>query len=435
MNFLILPNQLFDKKYLDKENNYYIWEHPHYFLSYNFNKKKLMLHRASLQYYFDYLKKAKFNVKYFTYKQDPKLKDYYLFDPIDKPERLKLKGKFTLLDSPNFLLSHEDQEAYRKKTNKFLFNNFYMWSKKRLDILPGVKSQDKNNRKRLPKGKKIPSLPTNKSDDKYINEAKKYVEKNFKDNYGNTDNFIYPISHTTAKKWLKNFVDKRFKEFGDYEDFMDKSNGYLFHSVLSSIINIGILNPKEIVEYIHKFYDEIPLNSYEGYIRQLFWREYQRYCYYYYDFLSTDYFGNKKKLTKAWYTGETGIPIIDDSIKFGFDTGYLHHIYRLMVIGNYMNLSGISPKEGFKWFMEFSCDSYEWVMHQNVYDMVFFVSGGATMRRPYVSSSNYIIKMSNYKKGEWSEDWNKLYKEFLKKHYDKLWKFRYYFRGLKNIKK
>ena len=316
MNFLILPNQLFDKKYLDKKNNYFIWEHPHYFLSYNFNKKKLVLHRASLKYYYDYLKKAKYNVKYFNYKQDPKLKEYSLFDPIDKPERLKLKGKFNLLDSPNFLLDHEAQEDYRKKTNKFIFNNFYMWSKKRLNILPGVKSQDKNNRKKLPKNKKIPSLPPNKADEKYINEAIKYVNKNFKDNYGNTDNFIYPVTHTTAKKWLKNFVDKRFKEFGDYEDFMDKNNGYLFHSVLSSVINIGILNPSDIVEYIHKYYNDIPLNSYEGYIRQLFWREYQRYCYYYCDFTTEDYFGNKKKLTKAWYTGNTGTPIIDDSIKF-----------------------------------------------------------------------------------------------------------------------
>ena len=101
-----------------------------------------------------------------------------------------------------------------------------------------------------------------------------------------------------------------------------------------------------------------------------------------------------------------------------------------MVVGNYMNLSGISPMEGFKWFMEFSCDSYEWVMCQNVLDMVFFVSGGKTMRRPYISSSNYIIKMSDYKKGEWSEEWDKKYQAFTKKNRPKLLKYRYYFRNL-----
>jgi deoxyribodipyrimidine photolyase-related protein len=165
----------------------------------------------------------------------------------------------------------------------------------------------------------------------------------------------------------------------------------------------------------------------------LFWREYQRYCYIYYNFNNKNYFKNNKKLNSKWYSGNTGIDPIDTCIKNGFNTGYLHHIERLMVVGNFMNLSEISPKEGFKWFMEFSCDSYEWVMNQNVYDMVFFVSGGATMRRPYISSSNYILKMSNYKKGKWSEIWDTKYKNFLKKNKDKLWKFRYHFRGLKNI--
>ena len=98
-----------------------------------------------------------------------------------------------------------------------------------------------------------------------------------------------------------------------------------------------------------------------------------------------------------------------------------------------MNLSGISPNEGVKWFMEFSIDSYEWVMQQNVRDMVFFVTGGLTMRKPYITSSNYILKMSNYKKGEWSEKWNELYHNFLKKNKKKLWKFRYSFPTLKNI--
>ncbi len=177
---------------------------------------------------------------------------------------------------------------------------------------------------------------------------------------------------------------------------------------------------------------KIPLNSLEGYIRQLFWREYQRYCYIYVNFKG-NYFGNKKKLTRNWYTASTGIEPVDDCVKNAFDTGYLHHIERLMIIGNYMNLSEISPKEGYKWFMEFSCDSYDWVMSQNVLDMVFFVTGGVTMRRPYVSSSNYIIKMSNYKKGEWSDIWDELYRKFMKRNKKKLWKFRYYFPGLKKL--
>ena len=427
-NFVLLPNQLFESKYLDKNKNYIIWEHPHYFKDYKYNQKKLLLHKGSMEYYYDYLKKKKFNVKYVNYDKKFTVKEYQLFDPGNK---LKLPGKYEIIDSPNFLLGKELTEKYRKKTKKFFFNSFYMWCKKELDILPKVKSQDKLNRDSIPDKVKIPKILSNKKDNKYINIGKKFVKKNFNKNYGNIDNFIFPLTHSTAKKWLKHFVKVKLKNFGKYQDAIKKNESFMFHSLLSSSINIGLLNPLDIIEEVLKYKKKVPMNSLEGFIRQLFWREYQKYCYTYYNFNKKNYFGNKKKLTKAWYNGTLGVEPIDDCIKKGFDTAYLHHIERLMVMGNYMNLHGLHPDEGFKWFMEFSIDSYEWVMHQNVYDMVFFVSGGATMRRPYVSSSNYVIKMSNYKKTEWSIIWDKKYKVFLKKKKKKLWKFRYYFKGLK----
>ena len=353
-----------------------------------------------------------------------------MFEPIDKLS-IKEKAK-EILESPNFLLTIKDYEGFRKKSDKFFFNSFYMNGKKIINLISGVKSQDKQNRKKLPKTLKIPNIP--KIDNsKYINEAQEYVEKNFKKNYGNCDNFIYPTNKKTALKFLNDFIKKKFSNFGSYQDYMVQNEDYMFHSLLSSSINIGLINPLEIIEKIKDLKDKIPLNSFEGYIRQLFWREYQRYTYLYCDF-NVDFFQNKKKLGVDWYKGTTGCVPVDYAIKTGFDSGYLHHIYRLMVIGNYMNLSGISPKEGLKWFMEFSCDSYEWVMYQNVLDMVFFVTGGKTMRKPYVSSSNYVLNMSDFKKGEWSENWDKLYLEFQRKHIDKLWKFRYSFPQLKKIK-
>ena len=383
-----------------------------------------------MKYYFDYLKDSKFKVSYIQYNEKFNEKEYTMFDPVDK---IKLKGKIEYLESPNFLIGKNQMEEYRKKTKSFLFNNFYNWNKEKLDILPGIKSQDKLNRKRMPKNLEIPNIPSNKSDEKYIKESIKYVNDNFPNNYGNTDNFIYPIRHSTAKRWLTNFIKYKFSKFGDYQDFIRKGESYMYHSLLSSSINIGLLNPDDIIEIISEHKSKIPLNSYEGYVRQLFWREYQRYCYVYYNFNNKNYFGNNKKLTKDWYEGTLGIDPVDDAIKDGFDTGYLHHIIRLMVVGNFMNLYGLKPSEGLKWFMEFSCDSYEWVMHQNVLDMVFFVSGGVTMRKPYVSSSNYVLKMSDYKKGEWSDEWDKMYDDFLKKNKEKLWKFRYHFRGLKDV--
>ena len=425
--FIILPNQLFDLSFYNKNNNYIIYEHPQYFTKYNFNKKKLILHKASMELFYDNMKKNKYNVKYVSFNNKINYNDnntYTIYDPVDN---IKLPNNITILESPNFLCSKELLQKYRDKTDKFYFTNFYMYMKNELNILKNVKSKDKDNRKKLPKDiivPKIDIIPNNL----YINKAKKYIDKHFKNNYGNTDNFNYPICKKHTEKRLNLFIKERFNLFGNYEDFFDnnKDHHHLYHSVLSSSINIGLINPLDIINIIKKYKSKISINSYEGYIRQLFWREYQRYCHIYIDFTKLDYFNNNKNLTNKWYSGKLECEPVDYCIKKAFDTAYLHHIERLMVIGNYMNLFGIKPKEGFKWFMEFSIDSYEWVMYQNVLDMVFFVSGGKTMRKPYISSSNYILKMSYYsKKDNWTDKWDKLFHSFLKKNASKMKKFTY----------
>ena len=425
MIFLILPIHLFDKKYLNKSYNYIIWEHPHYFKGYRYNKKKILLHRASCKYYYDYLKKAGFECSYVEFTSKPKLKNYQIWDTVDK---IKLPGNPQIIKTPNFILSLKDYAEYRKKTKKFFFNSFYMWGKKIKNILPEQKSTDKQNRNKLPQIKIPPVVKLLPRDKKYIAEASSYVNKNFPNNYGNTDNFIFPISHGSANKFLREFIKNKLANFGKYQDAIREENNTLFHSLLSTSLNIGLLNPSEIIPIILK--KKTPMNNKEGFIRQLYWREYQRYCYIYFSF-DGNYFGNNKKLTTKWYNGTTGILPLDNCIKNAWQTAYLHHIERLMIVGNLMNLSGISPKEGFKWFMEFSCDSYEWVMHQNVLEMVFFVSGGGTMRRPYISSSNYILKMSNYKKGEWCAVWDKLYYDFITNQGKKMHPYRYYYRSIK----
>ena len=437
IKLIILPTQLFNIKYLHNIANVdmiYIWEHPQYFTKYNFNKKKLILHRASMKYYFKYLKDHNYNVNYLEFNDKFKKNKQdiiYLFDPIDNFDLGDIQID-KIIESPNFLLTLDDYKKYRKKTDKFQFHNFYKWAKKTLNIIPDVKSKDKYNRSKI-KGKiSIPDLPINNYDKKYVSDATKYVDKHFYDNYGNIDNFIYPISHNSAESWKLDFFENKLDKFGPYQDFIYDKQPYLYHSCLSSSINIGLICPYDIIDYLLPLIDEYPINSFEGYIRQLFWREYQRYTYIYCDF-NSDYFGNTKKLSSQWYSGSLGIPPVDDYIKIGFDTGYLHHIIRLMVIGNFMNLYGIRPSEGFKWFMEFSIDSYEWVMKQNVLDMVFFCTGGKTMRKPYASSSNYILKMSTYKKGDWCDTWDNLYYDFMCKNKDKLWKFRYHFPGLKKM--
>jgi deoxyribodipyrimidine photolyase-related protein len=430
--FLILPNQLFHMKYLDKTQHYVLWECPHFFKAYKYNKKKLLLHRASMKYYYDYLNAGGFKATYIEFHQQlPQQQQYILFNPLNKVEILGLPPRCQIIDSPSILLSQEMCAEYHKKTKKFFFNAFYMWSKKKLGIIPNLKSQDKDNRQKLPKSaNKVISQPfqiAQADSQAYIKEAATYVNKHFANNYGTTDNFMYPITHKDAQKWLDHFVKNKFKSFGPYQDYIDKEDTYLYHSLLSALINIGLLCPGDIIKQIAPLRNKIPINSFEGFVRQLFWREYQYYCYTYFDFKG-NYFGNQKKLSDKWYNGGTGIVPVDDAIKEGFATGYLHHIKRLMVVGNFMNLSGIHPKEGFRWFMEFSCDSYEWVMFQNVYEMVFFISGGGTMRRPYISSSNYVLNMSNYGKGPWCDTWDRLYRQFVARNKKKLWKFRYFVR-------
>lgn len=417
--FLILPNQL----YLNPPcKSITIWEHPHYFSKYKYNKKKLILHRSSMKYMEKTLKRKGRKVKYVNFNRKPNIKNYSLYDPIDK---IELPGSPIFLENPGFLLNTMFLEKYRKSTTKFFFHNFYRKAKTELKVMEDVKSQDKHNRKLVPSGKLVPKgVKPATSEKKYIDEAVKYVKKYFPHNYGNCENFIFPISHKNANKWVKDFIKNKLKYFGDYQDYISKDENFLFHSLLSSSINTGLINVKKLLKVVLKN-AKSPLNSREGFLRQLIWREYQRYCFIYTDF-SKNYLGNSEKLDDRWYTGNTGVKPVDHCIVKGFETGYLHHIERLMVIGNFMNLTEIHPKEGFRWFMEFSCDSYEWVMHQNVYDMVFFSTGGKTMRRPYISSSNYILKMSNYKKDKWSDKWDDLYKKFVKKNKDKLYKFRYY---------
>lgn len=419
---VMMPTQLYELKYLPRDIDHIIlWEHPHYFKAYQYNVKKLVLHRASMQYYYKYIKK-KYKCQYISFNEKLPLKDYSIFDPTDS---IDLPGKPTMLESPNFLLSMEHLRLYREKTSKFFFNAFYMWGKKKINVLPTIKSQDKLNRKRMPRAIKVPSISSNKPDHEFIQEATLYVQKHFPNNPGNLDNFVYPITHKTAKKFLKHFINTKLDNFGNYQDFIDPTEPFMFHSILSSSLNCGLLQPRTVMDAVVA--QKNPLNSIEGFVRQLFWREYQRYCYLYCSFKG-NYFQNKKKLTKHWYNGTLGIEPVDHCIVKAFDTGYLHHIERLMIVGNFMMLSQIHPQQGYRWFMEFAIDSYEWVMHQNVLDMVFFVTGGKTTRRPYVSSSNYVIRMSTYRPGEWSDKWNALYRKFIDRHRKRLYKFRYYFK-------
>ena len=179
----------------------------------------------------------------------------------------------------------------------------------------------------------------------------------------------------------------------------------------------------ELVNDVEKLYreGEIPLNSAEGFIRQLIgWREFCNQIYRNYEtrLYNTNFFNHKRKMKESWYEGTTGIEPLDVAIKQAKKYGYCHHIERLMVLANFMNLAQIDPSEVYKWFMEMFVDSGDWVMAANVFGMGLMSEGGIFATKPYISGSNYIRKMSHYPKEEWCDVWDGLYWGFVGNNFE-----------------
>jgi deoxyribodipyrimidine photolyase-related protein len=189
------------------------------------------------------------------------------------------------------------------------------------------------------------------------------------------------------------------------------------------MLNVGLITPDEVLRKALTFANEnnVPLNSTEGFVRQIIgWREFIRGVYLAKggEERTRNFWGFDRKIPDSFYTGETGIPPVDKTIKKVLETGYCHHIERLMVLGNFMLLCEIDPDEVYRWFMELFIDAYDWVMVPNIYGMSQFADGGLTSTKPYISGSNYLMKMSDYPKGEWQETWDGLFWRFMHVHRD-----------------
>jgi deoxyribodipyrimidine photolyase-related protein len=457
-NFIIFPHQLFeDISILKKYEKIYLIEHPVFF-GYRekkliFNKKKLILHLASMMNYCDYLSKSlKKSINYIKITSIPEKNrrafdfikeidgDIAFYNPVDhflfrqiETYCQKNKREFEVIETPNFITSDAELRKYytsvKTKKKPFFQTSFYKWQRDRLHILSGSKlSYDAENRKPIPKGTEIPVVVFPKETD-YIKRAVAIVDKEFLHNYGTCQGFWCPITFVDAKKWLDIFINERLKSFGTYEDAIVEpdskyKNAFLFHSGISSSLNIGLLDPKYVVQRILEKGKGVAINNIEGFIRQVIgWREFSRYTYIhiYKEMTTTNYFKAENRLNQRFYDGTVGLSIMDATIKKAFDTGYLHHIERLMIMGSLMNLMGIHPDDVYAWFMEFAVDSYDWVMINNVYSMALYSDGGLTTTKAYISSSNYeMVRKSDYKKGEWCDIWDSLYWSFIEKHAPKM---------------
>ncbi len=446
---LIFPHQLFKQHpAVIKNRPVYLIEETLFYTQYNFHKQKLVLHRASMQFYKDVLTEKGIAVNYIEaagslsdirkliqFLSTQKITALHFCDVADNwlNKRIatacaKYKIEIIKYPSPNFLNTPEQANAYFDNKKTYFQTSFYIEQRKQRQILIAVNNEpeggqwtfDADNRKKYPAGLTPPALKLPEQNS-YVTEAIKYVTKNFSTNYGDAVPFIYPVTFTDAEKWLDDFLNTRFKDFGIYEDAMVAKQHFLNHSVLTPALNIGLLHPQQIIDSALQFASQknIPFNSLEGFIRQIIgWREFIKIVYTREGSKqrTKNYWSFKRKIPASFWNGTTGIEPIDNTIKKILKTGYCHHIERLMVLGNFMLLCEFDPDEVYLWFMELFVDSYDWVMVPNVYGMTQFADGGIMTTKPYISGSNYLLKMSDYKKGNWCTVWDGLFWRFMHVH-------------------
>ena len=445
--FIILGNQLFNPKYLKnyQDHTFYMAEDYELCTYEKHHKLKILLFLSSMRSFKDELTTKNYKVIYedintkfkTSYEKklekiikDKKIKEVSFFEIEDKPFEKKIISilkkmniKINQIDTPMFLTTRKEFRDYLSKYKKPFMANFYKIIRTKLNILMdrngkprGNKwSFDENNRKKLPKDIKIPSMSKTKIT-KHTENLKKVIEINFKDHPGNTENFWFHTTRIGAHKQLDEFLTERIKLFGDYEDAVSDKSNTMFHSALSPLINLGLLTPEEILIKLKKIEKKVPLNSFEGYLRQIIgWREFMRGIYQNFDgqMEKSNFFNHKRKMKKSWYNGTTGLDPLDFSIKNAERFGWSHHIERLMILSNIMNLCEIHPKQVYKWFMEMFVDSSDWVMSSNVYGMGLFSDGGIFATKPYICGSSYFLKMMHFKKGPWCDVMDGLYWKFI----------------------
>lgn len=429
---LIFPHQLFElHPVLQKElKKVVLVQHSLFFgdsrYPMQFHEKKKAFHQNTMEHYAEFLKDKGLVVENVPYRSShcqlekicqqlskEGIAELYVVDPCDfiLKKRLEVVAEknnlaLDLLSSPGFINTSKENQAWKATRKRWHMAEFYKFQRTRLGILMdgdepqgGQWSFDDENRKKLPV-KQLPLIPPLKTTE-------------------------YPTTHEEARKWLDDFLEQRLKLFGPYEDAIEQGQNWLYHSVLTPALNVGLLTPENIVEraLVHAKKHDVPLNSIEGFIRQIIgWREFMRATY---EDLGVrmrngNHWNHQNPLPQAFYDATTGIDPVDDCIQRVNQHAYCHHIERLMILGGFMFLCEIKPDEIYRWFMERFIDSYDWVMVPNVYAMSQHADGGLITTKPYFSGSNYVIKMSHYKKGDWSEVWDGLFWRWIFKHKDEL---------------
>ena len=328
----------------------------------------------------------------------------------------KLRTPIEIVPTAQFLLARADFRAWASGQKRLLMENHYRRMRQRFQFLMdenaepvgGAWNFDPENRATYHSWKRAGTPSTNtpvaEQPDQTTRDVIAMVAQEFPENPGSADAFWLPVDRKGALRSLQSFIEKRLPNFGIYEDMMAEGEPYLFHSVLSPLLNLGLLTPRECVEAAIDAYERgaAPLNSVEGFVRQIIgWREFVNGVYWFRgpEYKQLNSLGAARPLPAWFYTAQTEMNCLHQVLKQNLELGWNHHIQRLMVLGNFFLIAGINPQEALRWFNEMYVDAYDWVMAANVIGMSLYADGGYMATKPYAATSNYIRKMSNYCQG------------------------------------
>ncbi|WP_099827390.1 cryptochrome/photolyase family protein [Oceaniglobus indicus] len=345
-----------------------------------------------------------------------------------------------MLGDDRFLASHADFEEWADGRKELRMEYFYRDMRRRTGLLMdgddpagGKWNFDHDNRKPAP-GTVDFGGPMQFTPDETVTEVLDLVQARFADNFGDLHPFWFATDRTQARRALTHFVNNALPKFGDYQDAMLSDERFLYHAVISMYLNAGLLHWREICEAAEQAWKDgaAPINAVEGFIRQIIgWREYMRGIYFREGpgYTRRNALNHQRKLPAMFWGGETRMHCVARTVAQTRAEAYAHHIQRLMITGNFALLAGIDPHEVHEWYLAVYADAYEWVEAPNVIGMSQFADGGIVGSKPYVSSGNYIAKMSDYckscaykvkdKTGENACPFNLLYWAFLDRHRDR----------------
>jgi deoxyribodipyrimidine photolyase-related protein len=424
-----------------------------------YHQQKLVLVWSAMRHFAQELQKKGLSVTYMqaadnfekplkSWVEDYQITELRVMQPNDRPftqliNDLDLCCEVNLIPNNHFLWSETDFKNWQKNRKRLVMEDFYREGRKRFDILMegdqpvgGQWNFDKENRQ-PPKGKLNPPSPLWFEPDDITEDVIQQV-KNLKQIplYGELEPFRWGVTRQQALQVLHHFVEQRLPKFGPYQDAMITEEETMWHTLISPYLNLGLLQPLEVIEAVEAAYfkQQFPLNSVEGFIRQVLgWREYMRGIYSIVDedYPNENYFNHTHPLPDFFWDAEkTQMNCLHHVLRQTERLGYAHHIQRLMILANFALISGLSPQAVENWFHAAFIDAYDWVMQTNVIGMGLFADGGFLASKPYAASANYIDKMSNYCKdchynhrdrtGEKACPFNFFYWDFIDRHYDPL---------------